>query len=79
MRTLGFISLVAASGHHRTKPKEVRGPKPPYRLTAQELAAAFVNRVYNLHGCPDIIFSDRGTQFISQFWKHLSARLGTAL
>ena len=30
MRALGFISLVAASGHHRTKPKEVRGPKPPY-------------------------------------------------
>ena len=30
MRTLGFISLVAASGHHRTRPKEVRGPKPPY-------------------------------------------------
>jgi hypothetical protein len=33
VRTLGFISLVAASGHHRTKPKEVRGPKPPYRIT----------------------------------------------
>ena len=32
MRTLGFISLVAASGHHRTRPKEVRGPKPPYSL-----------------------------------------------
>ena len=22
---------MAASGHHRTKPKEVKGPKPPYR------------------------------------------------
>ena len=31
MCTLGFISLVAASGHHRTRPKEVRGPKPPYK------------------------------------------------
>ena len=30
MRALGFISLVAASGHRRTKPEEVRGPKPPY-------------------------------------------------
>jgi hypothetical protein len=30
--TLGFISLVAASGHRRTKPEEVRGPKPPYML-----------------------------------------------
>ena len=41
MRTLGFISLVAASGHHRTKSKEVRGPKPPYTprtATSSELA-----------------------------------------
>ena len=30
MRTLEFISLVAASGHYRTSLKEVRGPKPPY-------------------------------------------------
>ena len=52
---------------------------PTIGLTAQELAAAFVNRVYSLHGCPDTIVSDRGTQFVSQFWKHLSARLGTAL
>ena len=52
---------------------------PTTGLTAQELAAAFVNRVYSLHGCPDTIVSDRGTQFVSQFWKHLSARLGTAL
>ena len=52
---------------------------PTTGLTAQELTAAFVNRVYSLHGCPDTIVSDRGTQFVSQFWKHLSARLGTAL
>ena len=36
MRTLGFISLVAASGHHRTRPKEVRGSKPPYTLLIAE-------------------------------------------
>ena len=36
MCTLGFISLVAASGYHRTKPKEVRGPKPPYSETEKE-------------------------------------------
>ena len=42
MRTLGFISLVAASGHHRTKPKEVRGPKPPY-------TGAAWSRVYRIY------------------------------
>ena len=46
---------------------------PTIELTAQELAAAFVNRIYSLHGCPDTIVSDRGNQFVSQFWKHLSA------
>ena len=30
VRTLGFISLEAASGHHIARPKEVRGSKPPY-------------------------------------------------
>ena len=37
MRTLGFISLVAASGHHRTRPKEVRGPKPPYTPSGEKV------------------------------------------
>ena len=32
VRTLGFISLEAASGHHIARPKEVRGSKPPYNL-----------------------------------------------
>jgi hypothetical protein len=30
VRTLGFLSLEAASGHHIARPKEVRGSKPPY-------------------------------------------------
>ena len=30
VRTLWFISLEAASGHHIARPKEVRGSKPPY-------------------------------------------------
>jgi transposase InsO family protein len=44
-------------------------------LIAAELADAFVARIYALHGAPDTIISDRGTQFISEFWKKLSARL----
>ena len=31
-RTLGFISLEAASGHHIARPKEVRRSKPPYTI-----------------------------------------------
>jgi hypothetical protein len=52
---------------------------PVTGLTAAELADAFVARVYCLHGCPDNIVSDRGTQFISQFWTQLSQRLGITL
>jgi len=36
-------------------------------LSADELATAFIGRVYSLHGCPDNIVSDRGTQFVSEF------------
>jgi hypothetical protein len=32
VRTPGFISLEAASGHHIARPKEVRGSKPPYTI-----------------------------------------------
>ena len=40
---------------------------PMEGLSAEELATAFTNRVYALHGVPDNIVSDRGTQFISEF------------
>ena len=43
MRTLGFISLVAASSHHRTKPTEVRGPKPPYTAAQMYRALGHVS------------------------------------
>src|SRR5438477_12121321 len=52
---------------------------PMEGLSAEELATAFTNRVYALHGVPDNIVSDRGTQFISEFWRHLSERLSIAL
>ena len=48
-------------------------------LTAEELATAFIHRIYALHGAPDNVISDRGTQFVSTFWRHLSERLGTTL
>ena len=48
-------------------------------LTVETLASAFISRVYCLHGAPDSIVSDRGTQFIAEFWKQLSDRLGIRL
>ena len=52
---------------------------PVEGLSAEELADVFVNRIYCLHGTPDNVVSDRGTQFISMFWRHLSDRLGVTL
>ena len=52
---------------------------PMQGLTAEELANAFVSRIYCLHGAPETIVSDRGTQFISEFWRELSSRLSITL
>jgi hypothetical protein len=48
-------------------------------LKAEELADLFISRVYSLHGAPQTIVSDRGTQFISEFWRELSSRLSITL
>jgi transposase InsO family protein len=42
---------------------------------AEGLAKLFVRYVWKDHGLPLSIVSDRGTQFISRFWKHLCTRL----
>ena len=39
----------------------------------------FHSNIFRLHGLPKGIISDRGPQFISQFWSTLFARLGTKL
>jgi Integrase zinc binding domain len=52
---------------------------PVTNLSAEELAVAFIGRIYSLHGTPHNIISDRGTQFVSEFWQHLSDRLGIQL
>lgn len=48
-------------------------------LDADELMDAFLERVYSLHGYPDTIVSDYGSQFVSTFWRALSVRLGVTL
>ena len=39
----------------------------------------FRSRIVSLHGVPERIVSDRGTQFTSRFWKKLHEALGTKL
>ena len=52
---------------------------PVRSLRTEELADVFIDRIYSLHGAPDSIVSDRGTQFVSTFWGRLCARLKTKL
>ncbi|KAI1004332.1 hypothetical protein K3495_g3878 [Podosphaera aphanis] len=52
---------------------------PTETLENEELVEAFIEKVWSLHGSPERIVSDRGTQFISAFWRALSQRLGTKL
>jgi hypothetical protein len=44
-------------------------------MTASELAKCFVKDVWKLHGLPDSIVSDRGSLFVSEFWKAVCHRL----
>jgi RNase H-like domain found in reverse transcriptase/Reverse transcriptase (RNA-dependent DNA polymerase)/Integrase zinc binding domain/Integrase core domain/Chromo (CHRromatin Organisation MOdifier) domain/Aspartyl protease len=49
---------------------------PLKTLDTIEVAEAFTRHVFKLHGLPTTIISDRGTQFVSMFWKTLCERLG---
>ena len=44
-----------------------------------QYAKMYLARIVSLHGIPKTIVSDRGTQFVSNFWKQLHASLGTKL
>jgi len=43
---------------------------------APELAKLFCRDIWRLHGLPQTIVSDRGTVFISEFWRAVQHRLG---
>ena len=43
---------------------------------AEEVARLFTKHVWKLHGLPTTIISDRGPQFVSEFWSYLTRRLG---
>jgi hypothetical protein len=44
-------------------------------MGAYELGKLFVRDVWKLHGLPESIISDRGTLFVSEFWKAVCHRL----
>jgi len=48
-------------------------------VTAEQTADLFFDNVFKLHGIPENVVSDRGTQFTSKFWRELMQKLGTEL
>ena len=48
-------------------------------ITAAETAKIFWDNIVKLHGIPAVLYSDRGTQFTSNFWKTLWDLTGTQL
>ena len=48
-------------------------------ITAKELALLFLEHVIRHVGVPETIVSDRGPQFVSDFWNEFCKRIGTKL
>ncbi|KAH8148282.1 uncharacterized protein LAJ45_07735 [Morchella importuna] len=44
-------------------------------VDSQKVAMLYIDNVWKLHGLPDTVVSDRGTQFVAEFWKSLCKRL----
>jgi hypothetical protein len=48
-------------------------------ISGEETADLFLKNVVRLHGLPEDITSDRGSQFISHFWRRLLQTFGTSV
>ena len=48
-------------------------------ISGDETTTLFLKEVVRLHGLPDDITSDRGPQFVSNFWRQLLQTFGTSL
>ncbi|KAH0607596.1 uncharacterized protein H6S33_002630 [Morchella sextelata] len=42
---------------------------------SKEVATLYIDNVWKLHGLPETMVSDRGTQFVAEFWRSLCDRL----
>ena len=49
---------------------------PVGSMTARNTARLFLRHVFSKHGLPEAITSDRGPQFVSNFWRELCQSLG---
>jgi transposase InsO family protein len=54
---------------------KMRHLEPAQTMEAAEAAQIFFRSAWKLHGTPETLVSDRGTQFISELWKTLCQRL----
>ena len=52
---------------------------PTEGVAVSDVTDAFLREVYRLHGLPDSITSDRGTQFNSDVWRRICQRLGISV
>lgn len=52
---------------------------PTTSLGTAKLVECFIKNIYRLHGTPDSIISDRGSAFVSGFWRRLNTRLSITL
>ena len=48
-------------------------------MTAEDLAKLFIRDVWQYHGLPESIVSDRGSLFVSEFWAALTTKLRVQL
>jgi transposase InsO family protein len=48
-------------------------------ITAKDMARLYISHIWRTHGPPDSIVSDRGPQFISEFWREFCRILGIKL
>ncbi|KAF8750365.1 Reverse transcriptase (RNA-dependent DNA polymerase) [Rhizoctonia solani] len=52
---------------------------PLSRLSRPRLGLTFLQHIFQAHGLPDTIISDRGSIFVSQFWTRLHKLIGVRL
>lgn len=79
--SMDFITDLPASKYHGQRVKNIlvvvcrltkmRHIIPCNKITARSTAQIFLDHVFKLHGLPYNITSDRGSAFVSRFWRHL--------